>query len=241
MARAGAAVAVVIGHAGARAATRPPRFGLDRPLRSGGWETLACSAIAYTPSHHVPRAMSTADMLAVLAAFDRASSWAREEGFSLLMIDAARGGLLAGFLSPLTNQRTDEYGGGVDGRSAFPCQVVERVRRSWEGPLAIRLSLTDWTRGGTSLDDAIAICSLFVEAGVSLIEVVGGGTVAEADPGYRRGYLLPIASEVRQRAGVAVLVGGAVTTLDEVDTAVAAGRADLIRMDPYLYRRPLRR
>ena len=241
MAGAGLAVAVVIGHAGARAATRPPRFGLDRPLRSGGWEALACSPIAYTPSHRVPRGLSAGDMSSVLAAFAAAASWARQEGFSLLMVDAARGGLLAGFLSPITNKRTDDYGGGVDRRAAFPRQVIETVRKVWEGPLAVRLSLTDWSRGGTPLQEAIAICSLFVEAGVSLIEVVGGGTVAEADPGYRRGYLVPIAAEVRQRARVAVLVGGAVTTLDEADTAIAAGRADLVRMDPYLYRRPLRR
>ena len=232
------AVGLVIGHAGARASTRPPGDGLDRPLREGGWEAIACSAIPYTPTHRVPRSMSEDDMTMVVAAFGAAATWASETGFSLLMVDAARGGLLAGFLSPLTNQRPDRFGGDVNARSSFPLEVFERVRASWRGPIAVRLSVTDWLRGGMSFEDSIAIASSFADAGAALIEVVGGGTVAEAEPGYRRGYLISMAAEVRQRAGVAVLVGGGITTRDEADTAIAAGRADLIRIDPYLYRRP---
>ena len=128
------------------------------------------------------------------------------------MVDAARGGLLAGFLSPVTNQRSDRFGGDVKARLRFPLEVVERVRESWKGPIAVRLSVTDWIRGGMSLEDSIAIASGFAGAGVSLIEVVGGGTVAEAEPAYRRGYLISIAAEVRQLAGVAVLVGGGITS-----------------------------
>ena len=178
-------------------------------------------------------------MADVIAAFVSAAAWARRLEFSLLVVDAARGGLLAGFLSPLTNQRSDRYGGDVNARSRFPLEVFEAVNGNWGGPIAVRLSVTDWVRGGISLGDSIAIASGFAAAGASLVEVVGGGTLAEADPGYRRGYLIAIAAEVRQRAGVAVLVGGGITSRDQADTAVAAGRADLIRMDPYLYRRPL--
>jgi anthraniloyl-CoA monooxygenase len=185
--------------------------------------------------------MSEQDMTTVIAAFGTAAAWARDLAFALLMVDAARGGLLAGFLSPVTNQRSDRFGGDVNARSRFPLEVFEAVRENWRGPVAVRLSVTDWIRGGTSLDDSIAIASGFARAGASLVEVVGGGTVAEADPGYRRGYLVSVAAEVRQRAGVAVLVGGGITTRDEADTAIAAGRADLIRIDPYLYRRPLMR
>jgi anthraniloyl-CoA monooxygenase len=105
----------------------------------------------------------------------------------------------------------------------------------------VRLSVTDWARGGISIEDSIAVASGFAAAGASLVEVVGGGTLAEADPVYRRGYLIATAAEVRQRAGVLVLVGGGITSRDQADTAIAAGRADLIRMDPYLYRRPLMR
>jgi anthraniloyl-CoA monooxygenase len=235
------AIGVVIGHAGARASTRPPGDGLDRPLREGGWEPIACSPIPYSPAHRVPRSMSEQDMTTVIAAFGTAAAWARDLAFALLMVDAARGGLLAGFLSPVTNQRSDRFGGDVNARSRFPLEVFEAVRENWRGPVAVRLSVTDWIRGGTSLDDSIAIASGFARAGASLVEVVGGGTVAEADPGYRRGYLVPVAAEVRQRVGVAVLVGGGITTRDEADTAIAAGRADLIRIDPYLYRRPLLR
>jgi anthraniloyl-CoA monooxygenase len=235
------AIGVVIGHAGARASTRPPGDGLDRPLREGGWEPIACSPIPYSPAHRVPRSMSEQDMTTVIAAFGTAAAWARDLAFALLMVDAARGGLLAGFLSPVTNQRSDRFGGDVNARSRFPLEVFDAVRENWRGPVAVRLSVTDWIRGGTSLDDSIAIASGFARAGASLVEVVGGGTLAEADPGYRRGYLVPVAAEVRQRVGVAVLVGGGITTRDEADTAIAAGRADLIRIDPYLYRRPLMR
>ncbi|HUP16523.1 MAG TPA: FAD-dependent monooxygenase [Acidimicrobiia bacterium] len=237
----GRAVGVVIGHAGARASTRPPGDGLDRPLREGGWEPIACSAISYTHAHRVPRPLLDDDMTRVSAAFGAAAAWASEMGFAVLVVDAARGGLLAGFLSPVTNQRSDRFGGDVTARSRFPLEVFEAVRESWKGPLAVRLSVTDWIRGGTPLEDSIAIASGFARAGASLIEVVGGGTVAEAEPGYRRGYMISIAAEVRQRAGVAVLVGGGITSRDEADTAIAAGRADLIRIDPYLYRRPLMR
>jgi len=236
----GGAVGVVIGHAGARASTRPPEHGFDRPLVSG-WEPLACSPIPYTTAHRVPREMSEDDMAEVGGAFGAAAGWAAERHFSLLMVDASRGGLLAGFLSPLTNQRVDRYGGDVSSRLRFPLEVIGQVRASWGGPLAVRLSLTDWARGGSTLEDAIAIAFSFASAGVSVVEVVGGGTVANAEPIYRRGYLLPIAAEVRQRAEVAVLVGGGITSRDEADTAIAAGRADLIRIDPYLYRRPLMR
>jgi anthraniloyl-CoA monooxygenase len=237
----GGAVGVVLGHAGARASTRPPESGLDRPLRIGAWEAIACSPIPYTPAHRVPRSMSDDDMIGVIDAFVGAAAWAGDVGFALLMLDAARGGLLAGFLSPITNQRPDRYGGDVSSRVRFPLEVLERVRESWRGPIAVRLSVTDWTRGGASLEDSIDIASRFAEAGAALVEVVGGGTVAEAEPGYRRGYLIPMAAELRQRAGVAVLVGGGITSRDEADTAIAAGRADLIRIDPYLYRRPLMR
>ena len=180
-------------------------------------------------------------MTRVSAAFGAAAAWASEMGFALVVVDAARGGLLAGFLSPVTNQRSDRFGGDVTARSRFPLEVFEAVRESWRGPIAVRLSVTDWIRGGTPLEDSIAIASCFAAAGASLVEVVGGGAVAEAEPGYRRGYLIPVAAEVRQRAGVAVLVGGGITSRDEADTAIAAGRADLIRIDPYLYRRPLMR
>jgi anthraniloyl-CoA monooxygenase len=234
-------VGVVIGHAGARASTRPPGDGLDRPLRDGGWEAIACSAIPYTHAHRIPRSMSNDDMTRVSAAFGAAAAWAYETEFSLLVVDAARGGLLAGFLSPITNQRSDRFGGEVNARVSFPLEVFEKVKSSWRGPVGVRLSVTDWVRGGTSLEDSIAIASSFASAGASLIEVVGGGTVAEAEPGYRRGYLTSIAAEVRQGAGVAVLVGGGITSRDEADTVIAAGRADLIRIDPYLYRRPIMR
>ena len=236
---AGTAAGLVIGHAGARAACRPPGDGLDRPLRDGGWPTWACSPVPYTPAHPIPHQLAGDEMEALRAAFSAAASWAARIGFDLLMVDAARGGLLAGFLSPLTNLRSDRYGGGVAARLRYPLEVIERVRSAWPGPLAVRFSATDWSAQGTTTEEAVECARGFRAIGVSLVEVVGGGTVAEAEPDYRRGYLVGLAAEIRQRSEVAVLVGGAIASLDEADTAIAAGRADLIRLNPFQYRRPL--
>ncbi len=193
----------------------------------------------YTQSHPIPLHLAADEMEALMSAFSAAASWAARIGFDLVMVDAARGGLLAGFLSPLTNLRSDQYGGGVTARLRYPLEVIERVRSAWPGPLAVRFSATDWSEEGTTTEEAVEYARALRAVGVSLVEVVGGGTVAEADPDYRRGYLVGLAAEIRQRSDVAVLVGGAIASLDEADTAIAAGRADLIRLNPFQYRRPL--
>ena len=146
------------------------------------------------------------------------------------MIDGANGNLLASFISPLTNQRGDAYGGSVEGRLRFPLQAVKAARSAWEGPLGFRFSATDFRTGGITEEEAAAVASALALAGVDVIEVCGGGAVAEFDAPFRAGYLVPLAARIRNRTGVPVLVGGGITTLDQANTIIAAGRADLVRM-----------
>jgi anthraniloyl-CoA monooxygenase len=173
--------------------------------------------------------MSTSDMDRVTADFVNAALVVRR-GVTLVLIDSAQGSLLASFVSPLTNLRDDGYGGSIESRLRFPLAVVATVRDVWEGTLGVRLSVTDFSRGGITEEDAVSAARAFAAAGVELIEVCGGGAVAEYEPPYRRGYLLPLAGTIRLKAGVPVMVGGGLTTLDDANTAVGSGRTDLVRM-----------
>ena len=225
----GAWEGLVLTHAGPRASCRPPESGLDRPLLEGGWQTMGASPISYTSAHPPSRPLTSADMDRVIEDFARAAGKAAGKA-TLLMIDAAQGNLLASFISPLTNLRDDDHGGSIEHRLRFPLAVVEAVRDAWEGTVALRFSATDFVEGGITEDDAVRAASAFAASGVELVEVCGGGAVAEYKPPYRRGYLLPLAATIRLRAHVPVLVGGGFSTLDDANTAVGSGRADLVRL-----------
>lgn len=231
---AGAAAMIRLGHAGRRGATEPRFRGVDLPLRTGGWPLIAASALAYGPFTEVPAAMDADEMRRITGAFAAAASRAAAAGFDALELDAAHGYLLAGFLSPLSNRRDDEYGGPLENRLRFPLEVLRAVREHWpdERMLAVRLSVTDWARGGLDADDGVEVARAVRDAGASLIHVEAGQTVAGGAPEYRRGYLSTLSDRVRNEAGVPTLVGGHLTTLDEVNTLVVAGRADLCVLEP---------
>jgi anthraniloyl-CoA monooxygenase len=226
---AGARIGLRLGHAGRRGATRPRAEGADVPLRDGAWPLLAASAIPYGPFSATPKAMDADDLARVRDAFAAGAARAAEAGFDVLELDFAHGYLVAGFLSPLTNRREDEYGGDLDGRLRFPLEVLEAVRAAWpaERLLGVRLSVTDWARRGTTVDDGIAIARAMHEHGAELIHVVAGQTIIEGRPEYRRGFLTALSERVRTEARVPTLVGGWLTTPDQVDTIVAAAQADL--------------
>jgi anthraniloyl-CoA monooxygenase len=230
----GARVLLQLGHAGRRGATRPREAGADLPLREGGWPLLAASALPYTPRSAVPKAMDAGDIERVREEFAAAGARAAAAGFDGLELDLAHGHLLAGFLSPLTNLREDEYGGALEDRLRFPLAVLDAVRERWPAGrlLAARLSATDWAPRGSGLDEAVAIARRLAEHGVGLIDVVAGQTTAETRAEYRRGFLTPLGDRIRSEAGVPTLVGGYLTTADEVNTAVGAGRADLCVLEP---------
>ncbi len=233
-----APVCVVLGHAGARGATRPRREGgIDRPLREGGWELMSASPVARPARSRAPREMSRDDMDRVTGDFVAAAKRAADAGAGVLLLEASRGYLLASFLSPLSNHRTDEHGGTVDRRLRFPLEVLEAVRATWDWPLGVRYSATDWARGGLSRVESLEVAHAFATHGADFIDVVAGGTVAEQRPVYGRMFLVPYSDVVRNEVGIATMTGGNVTTADEVNTILAAGRADLVVLDPRAYRR----
>ena len=220
------AVLLQLGHAGRRGACRPRSFGVDVPL-SEGWELVSASAIPYGPFGAVPRS-STSKAWRRCARFVAAAKRAAELGVDVLELDLAHGYLLASFLSPLSNRRSDAYG---DDRLRFPLEVVDAVRSTWDGVLAVRLSVTDWASSGVSVEDGIGTARALVEHGCDLVHTVAGQTVAEDRPEYRRGFLTALSDRVRTDARVPTLVGGHLTTLDDANTIVGAGRGDLCILD----------
>jgi len=217
---AGEASILRLGHAGARGATRPRAEGADLPLRDGAWELLAAAAKPYAPWSAVPRAMGEDDMARVRDDFAAAARAARAQ---VLELDFSHGYLLGGFLSPLTNPSGD--------RLRFPLEVLEAVRGEWDGPLSVRLSVTDWAPRGNTVEDGVRTARELAAHGADLIHVVAGQTVYNARPDYRRGYLTSLSDRVRSEAKVPTLVGGHLTTLDEANTIIGAGRADLCLLE----------
>ena len=229
-----AALGIVLGHAGRRGAVRPRREGLDRPLRAGAWPLRAASAIPYGKDSQVPLAMTRETMTAVREAFTAAAVRAAGIGFDLLVVHAGLGYLLASFLSPLSNRRSDEYGGTIEGRLRYPLEVASAVRQVWpaDRPLAVAFSASDCVPGGLEPSDAVAAARAFAAAGADLLWVLAGQTTPDGHPAYGRGFLTALADLVRNEARVPVLAGGYVVTADEANTLLAAGRADLCLMDP---------
>ncbi len=228
-----AKLALQLGHAGRRGATQPRAAGLDRSLREGAWPLLSASPLPYTPYSQTPKAMDRDEMDQVREAFTHAARMAAEAGVDLLQLHMAHGYLLASFLSPLSNRRGDDYGGSLENRLRFPLEVFDAVRAAWpeERPLSVALSITDCARGGLEIEEDITLARLLKEHGCDMIEALAGQTTLDSEPSYRRGFLTPLSERVRNEAGIATLVGGYLTTSDEVNTILAAGRADLCVMD----------
>jgi anthraniloyl-CoA monooxygenase len=229
---AGAQAGVLLTHAGRRGSTRPRAFGADLPLREGCWPLIAPSPIAYAPRMPVPRQADADTLKRVCDGFAEAARMASGAGFDVLELDMGHGYLLASSLSPASNRRDDEYGGDLAGRMRFPLEVLDAVREAWSGLLAVRLNVMDGTRSGLQLREGIAIAGELAEHGCELVHVVAGQTVPEAPQAdYRRGFLTPLADRVRAEARVPTLVGGYLTTPDEANTIIGAGRADLCLLD----------
>ncbi|RLK54787.1 FAD-dependent monooxygenase [Actinokineospora cianjurensis] len=222
---------VLTGPVGVTGRDSPPLAawtGIDAPLGvrlthfgARGVEPVAASPVPYGPGAPVP--VELTDLDEVRQAFVDHATRAAEAGVALLELDMAEGHLLAGFLSPLTNRRTDEWGD----RHKFPLSVLDAVRAAFPRTLSVRLTVTDWSPGGTTIADGIAFARQLHAHGTDLVHVRAGHTTPDFRPDYRRGYLTTLSDRVRNEAGIPTLVGGYLTTLDEVNTVVAAGRADL--------------
>ncbi len=237
---AGSAAALRLTHSGRRGSTRPRTRGVDRPLGRGGWTTLAPSAIPYAPWMPAPAAAEEQHFRDVAEDFAATASFAAQSGAAALVIDCSDGYLLASFLSPLSNQRMDGYGGSLENRLRYPLEILDAVRGAWpaDRPVGVRLVADDRHRGGLTPDDAVEIARRMAAAGAAFFDVAAGLTVGtDAGAGdYRRLYQVQLADRIRNEAGVPVIAGGRITTLDEINTVVAAGRADLCVLDPRRYR-----
>jgi anthraniloyl-CoA monooxygenase len=236
-----AKIAMQLGHAGRKASTRLQWEGDVEPLPEGNWSVMAASPLPYFPHGQVPRAMTRQDMDRVTADFVRAAEMALEAGFDMIEIHCAHGYLLAGFISPLTNTRADAYGGPLANRMRFPLEVVDAVRAAWpdERPLSVRISAVDWHPGGIEPSDAVEIARLFAAHGCDVIDVSAGQTVAEQRPVYGRLFQTPFADRIRHEVGIATMAVGNISSYADVNTILAAGRADLCLLarahlwDPY--------
>ncbi|MFB6451733.1 bifunctional salicylyl-CoA 5-hydroxylase/oxidoreductase [Bradyrhizobium tunisiense] len=227
-----AKISLQLGHAGRKGATKLMWDGMDRPLEEGGWEIASASPLPYFPDSQVPRELDRAGMNAVRDAFVAAAERGERCGFDMLELHCAHGYLLASFISPLTNNRTDEYGGSLENRLRFPLEIFEALRLVWPShkPMSVRISATDWADGGITGDDAVAIARAFAEAGVDLVDVSTGQTVRDAQPIYGRMFQTPFSDQVRNEARVATMCVGNITTADQANTILAAGRADLVAL-----------
>jgi anthraniloyl-CoA monooxygenase len=236
-----AKIAVQIAHAGRKGSTRLAWEGIDKPLTDGNWPLIAASALPYKKGSQVPKAMDRADMDAAKADFVRAAGFALAAGFDMIEIHMAHGYLLAGFLSPLTNVRTDEYGGSIDNRMRFPLEVFDAMRAMWpaEKPISVRISATDWKEGGNTGADAVEIAKRLKAHGADIIDVSAGQTVDDDHPVYGRLFQTPFADRIRQEADVPTMTVGNISSWADCNTILAAGRADLCVLarahlyDPY--------
>jgi anthraniloyl-CoA monooxygenase len=230
-----------LGHAGRKGATKLMWEGIDEPLEQGAWPIISASPMPYFPHSVVPREMTRADMEQTIADYVVATKRADRAGFDMVELHAAHGYLLSSFISPLTNHRNDQYGGSLENRLRFPLEVFRAMRAAWldEKPMSVRISATDWVDGGLTGDDAVEVARAFADAGCDLIDVSTGQTVADAQPVFGRMFQTPFSDQIRNDAGLATMCVGAITTADQVNTIIAAGRADLVALarphlvDPY--------
>jgi anthraniloyl-CoA monooxygenase len=231
-ANSGAKFCLQLGHAGRKGATKLMWEGMDEPLPQGGWPIVSASPLPYFPQSQVPREMTRADMDKVIGDFVQAVERGERAGFDMVELHAAHGYLLASFISPLTNKRTDQYGGSLENRLRFPLEVFRAMREAWpkHKPMSVRISATDWLDGGLTGDDAVQVARLFAQEGCDLIDVSTGQTVPESEPVYGRMYQTPFSDQIRNEADIATMAVGAITTADQVNTIVAAGRADLVAL-----------
>ena len=225
-----AKICMQLGHAGRKGATKLIWEGMDEPLEGGGWPLIAASAVPYYPHSQIPRAMTRADMDQVKGDFIRAARRAERAGFDMLELHCGHGYLLASFISPLTNLRTDEYGGSLENRLRYPLEVFAALRDAWPigKPISVRISATDWKEGGLTGEESVEVARLFSQAGCDLIDVSTGQTVHDAEPVFGRMFQTPFSDKIRNEAGIATMAVGAITSADQINTILAAGRADLV-------------
>ena len=224
-----AKMGIQLGHAGRKGSTKLAWDGIDQPLESGGWELISASPLPYLPHSQVPREMNRDDMARVKADFVRSTKMAAEAGFDILEFHCAHGYLMSSFLSPLTNQRKDDYGGSIENRARYPLEVFMAMRAVWpsDKPMSVRLSCHDWFPGGNTDEDAVEIARLFKAAGADIIDCSSGQVWKGERPVFGRMFQTPFADRIRNEVGIPTIAVGAIFEADHANSILAAGRADL--------------
>lgn len=228
--RAGAAMCLQLGHSGTKGSTRIGWEGMDEPLEEGNWELVAASDVAWSGGNAKPRPMTRADMDEVREQFAAATRRAVDAGFAMVELHCAHGYLLSGFISPVQNKRTDEYGGSLENRLRYPLEVFRAMRDAWpaDKPMSVRISAHDWVgEEGVTPEEAVEISRAFIDAGVDLIDVSAGQVSSEQKPVYGRMFQTPFSDLIRNTLGCATMAVGNIYEVDHVNSILAAGRADL--------------
>lgn len=222
-------IAIQLGHAGPKGSTKLGWEGMDQPLSDGNWDLISASAIPYTPNNAVPRQATYDDLEKVISDFVNSTKLAIEADFDMLELHCAHGYLLSSFLSPLTNKRTDEYGGSIENRLRFPLKVFDAIRNIWpkEKPISVRISAVDWVSGGNTIEDAVSIAKAFKAHGADCIDVSSGQVSVEQKPIYGRMWQTPFADRIKAEVDIPTLAVGNIFEPDHVNTIIGAGRADL--------------
>jgi anthraniloyl-CoA monooxygenase len=225
-----ARIGMQVGHSGRKGSTRLMWEGMDVPLATGNWEIVGPSPLPYRPGvSQVPRELDRADLALIRQQFVEAARRADDAGFDLLELHCAHGYLLSSFISPVTNRRTDEYGGELDARMRYPLEVFAAMREAWprHKPMTVRISATDWVEGGITAEDAIEIARAFQGAGAAAIDVSSGQVAPHERPAFGRSYQTPFADAIRNVVGIPTIAVGVISSYDDVNSLVLAGRADL--------------
>jgi 2,4-dienoyl-CoA reductase-like NADH-dependent reductase (Old Yellow Enzyme family) len=237
----GARAGIQLAHAGRKGSMTPPFHG-ERLLGAaeGGWTPVAPSAIAFSPRYAIPRALDQGGIDEVLRAFGQAAQRALTAGFDLVEIHSAHGYLLHEFLSPLSNQRTDAYGGSFENRTRLLLQVVDAVRRVWPShlPLFVRISASDWADGGWNIDDSVQLAKNLREHNVDLVDVSSGGLVPQAQIPVAPGYQVPFSARIRTEANIPTAAVGMITEPNQADAIVEEGQADVVLLAREMLRDP---
>ncbi len=224
-----AKICLQLGHSGRKGSVKLPWEGTDIPLEQS-WERLGPSAIEYGPTLPPPREMSYSEMEEVESQFVRATVMGNDAAFDMIELHCAHGYLLSSFLTPISNRRTDEYGGSVENRMRYPIEIFTAMRDVWpdEKPMSVRVSATDWIEDGLTPEESVAIGKAFVAAGADVIHVSTGQTVSNAKPVFGRLFQTPYSDRIRNEGRVPTIAVGNITDADQVNSIIAAGRADLV-------------
>jgi anthraniloyl-CoA monooxygenase len=226
----GSKIGLQLGHSGRKGATRLMWEGMDEPLTAGTWEVCGPSPLPYAAGlSQVPRELTVAEMAQITGEFVAAAEAAERAGFDLLELHCAHGYLLSSFISPVSNQRTDAYGGSLAGRLKYPLEVFAAVRAVWPAhkPMTVRISACDWVPGGITGADAVEIAGAFAASGADAIDVSTGQVTPDEKPAFGRSYQTPFADAIRNQVGIATISVGVISSYDDVNSLIVAGRADL--------------